>query len=74
MSRRSSPPNLMIQGTPDWLAWLDRLGVSAGMPSRAATIDLALALLAEQIRHGPPPPRARPVGTNRFGTPGKTRA
>lgn len=70
-TRTNRPAYLMVQARPEWLAWLDSLGERAGAPSRTATVELALEAMARRLGHAAPPARARPVGSNRFGVPGK---
>ena len=61
-----SAKNLMLQASPELLAYLDRLARERNLKSRASVIDHLVAEAGRSAGLGDPPPRANPVGTNRF--------
>jgi hypothetical protein len=65
---------ILVKATDEYFEWADRLAArlrKAGHPveSRADLVEMGLAALAAQHGLPPAPPRANPVGTNRFGLP-----
>jgi hypothetical protein len=68
-SRTRAPHLLMVRGSTEYGAWMDRLASAARAGSRAALVERALADLAKRLKHEPAPRRAGPPGTNRFGEP-----
>jgi hypothetical protein len=65
---------ILVKATDDYLAWLDKLTAKARaaghrIESRADLYEVAHAALAEKLGVPKAPPRANPVGTNRFGLP-----